>query len=412
MKRLVILAIILAAGISAYPQATRSARVKSSEKGSEKKEAVSRSSSKQVNRSATTKSVNAQTTRSATRQSDQKSTNRSATRQYVQKSTNSSAQKRVATPPARKSNSDRVVRSSSNESRTRATESRTVNRATNPQSKSGSVSSGSSANRSRSTDLKKSSSATRTRPNSVTTDASATRSRSIDEPGEVRVKGSGATRSFREANGALIGEDGRTIRHQNNEIFAKRKYRVDYDNYSSLRRSDEFRRIHRDYHNWYSHRAVRVIHHTRFIPVPIDVRRVRYVYRRPVHVHLVWTPTLFHRFMYYYPTHTYWDVDFGREIETISAYDAVGYVGTVRRVYGEVKEVFYSNEDNNYVLYIGQPFPYHDMSLVVPYEVMREITRNPRRYFEDRMIWSVGLINTWEGKPEMIIRDEEQIRRY
>ena len=90
----------------------------------------------------------------------------------------------------------------------------------------------------------------------------------------------------------------------------------------------------------------------------------------------------------------------------------MNHVGAVRRVYGKVQEVYYSREDENYILYIGDRFPYQDLSIVIPRSVARQITQNPEWYFDNQDIWSVGLIDLWEGKPEMIIRDSEQIRKY
>jgi hypothetical protein len=116
--------------------------------------------------------------------------------------------------------------------------------------------------------------------------------------------------------------------------------------------------------------------------------------------------------MYYYPAHLSWEMEFGSAIETISAYEAREYAGTVRRVYGKVDEVYYSPEDENYILYIGAPFPYQDISVVIPKNIARNISMSPKWYFENEFVWVVGLINSWEGKPEIIVRDEDQVRRY
>lgn len=223
-----------------------------------------------------------------------------------------------------------------------------------------------------------------------------------------------ATRVYRnDQKGNMTRVEGRVERHQNDEVFTKNRYKVDYENTDDLRRSEDFKRDYNEYNAW---RTVRVVRHrndnTYYRPIPLEIRRERYVYRQPNHYELVWTPYLFNRFMYYYPVHDRWNIELGREIGTISAYDVMGYVGSVQRVYGKVEEVYYSREDGNYILYIGAPFPYQDMSVVIPRKVCREITISPEWYFENQHIWFIGLIDLWEEKPEVVIRDEEQIRRY
>ena len=140
---------------------------------------------------------------------------------------------------------------------------------------------------------------------------------------------------------------------------------------------------------------------------------VRYPYRRPVHLDLCWTPHLHHSFVYYYPLHNNWNnISYGDYIETASSYEAMNYAGTVKRVYGKVEEVYYSPEDKTYTLYFGAPYPYHDFSVVVPRNVAKSFSWSPSWYFEDEHVWAVGLIEMWEGKPEIVLHDEQQIRRY
>ncbi len=251
------------------------------------------------------------------------------------------------------------------------------------------------------------------KPRTFSGNNSATRiARSVD-PGEVRINPPFANRVFREDKGTLIRDDGTVIRHQNDEIFTRGDYKVDYDNHDVFRRSEEFRRAYADYYYWYDSRVIRYTsHYPRYRPIPAHVRRERFVYRQPSQYDLIWTPYLFNRFMYFYPANNYWNIEYGRELETISAYDVMNSVGTVRRVYGKVEEVFFSREDYNYILYIGAPFPYQDMSIVIPRVVIRRLTRNPEWYFKNQHIWVIGLIELWEEKPEIVVRDEEQIRRY
>lgn len=441
MKRYVILAIILIASMSAYPQATRSATETKSDKGSSRKETVHRSSGRTEVKSGSerktyspapapaTRSKSASSGSVARSSGDSRERARVETRSSERPSANvaiprsSTGQERARTsnPVERtksepvKAGQDRTRTSESiqrndvrtGSSATRKVETGTVDRPENRNVRTSEERAVRSADEKavRSPELKTGNAQEGTRT---------IRQERMAEPATERINTSSASRTYREGKGTLTRDDGTVIRHQNDEVFASRKYKLDFDNYESLRRSDEFRRYYHDYDNWNRHRVVRVWHNHnyRYHPLPIEVRRVRYVYRHPVHIDLFWTPLLLHRFMYYYPTYTYWDLEFGQPIETISAYDASYYAGTVRRIYGKVEEVFYSREDNNYVLYIGAPFPYQDLSIVIPQYVARDITRNPEWYFDNEMIWVVGLIQMWEGKPEIVVRDEDQIRRY
>jgi len=105
-------------------------------------------------------------------------------------------------------------------------------------------------------------------------------------------------------------------------------------------------------------------------------------------------------------------MDYGRYVESVSAYDAINYIGSVKRVYGKVEEVYYSAEDRTYTLYFGAPFPYQDFSVVIPRHIAKDISWSPTWHFEDEHVWAVGLIDIWEDKPEIVIHDRDQIRRY
>jgi hypothetical protein len=245
------------------------------------------------------------------------------------------------------------------------------------------------------------------------TQAGATRMARPTDPAPVRINNPTATRTYREQKGSLTRDDGTIYRHQNDEIFTKSTIRVDYDNPTTFRNSDGFRRDYHEYNTWYDDRRVRYYdYNSGYRPISIELRRERNIYRQPMHYDLIWTPYLFNRFMYYYPYETDWNIEYGREIETISAYDVMSYVGSVRRVYGEVAEVYFSREDNNFILYIGERFPYQDLSIVIPRSVARMISPDPERYFENQDVWLIGLIELWDERPEIVVRDAEQIRRY
>ncbi|MFA6128875.1 MAG: hypothetical protein WC699_16365 [Bacteroidales bacterium] len=416
MKNYLILAMILIAGMTAYPQATRSARENKSEKGSARKEATQTRTRSESKSTSTVQRSKSSDSRQATGQGRVET--RSAVRTQPARTNNESTRARVET---RSTDRGQANRTTDRGQVTRSTDRGQVTRSTNESARrsedqtrvrTGNDQRSGSGNAVRRTETN--TVRPENRGTGVTSSATRRGETRNSDNAEVRVNTSSASRVYREGKGTLTTDDGRMIRHQNDEVFASRRYKLDFDNYENLRRSDDFRRDYRDYDNWYNHRRIRIVnhYHNRYMPLPWDIRRSRYYYRIPRHIDLIWTPLLFHRFMYYYPTHTNWEMEFGSQIETISANDAGQYAGTVRRVYGKVDEVYYSPEDENYILYIGAPFPYQDMSVVIPRNIARNISASPKWYFENEYVWVVGLINMWEGKPELIVRDEDQIRKY
>jgi len=397
MKTLIILAMILFTGATAYPQSNRSARESKNEKSSSHSSSSSRSvRSSDSKPSQRQKSV-------ASRPSASSS---SRTADYRQKAASRDNDRNAATRVNQNhqrstTSASRQVHSTRQAVSTPARTAESANRST--QSRSPKYQGENS--RAVSPDMKGSSSSSR----STTTRAY----RPVSEERD-RTHTSSATRVFRESKNALTRDDGSVIRHQNDDVFTSNRFNLDYNNFEDMRRSDHFRREYRDYDNWHHRRHPRIIHeyHYRYRPIPLEIRRVRYIYRHPVHISLIWTPRLLHRFMYYYPTHNNWRVDFGQEIETISSYDAESWVGTVQRVYGKVEEVYYNPDDETYTLYMGAPFPYQDVSVVIPKHIAQSFSLSPKWYFENELIWVVGLINTWENKPEIVVRDRDQIRRY
>lgn len=399
MKKLVILALILAAGLTAYPQSAS----RSKESKSKSSSSVSRSASKSSgsgSKSAATKS-SSNNKSAATQSRSSQSASRSA-----------SVQSRGA------SKSDAGSRSSS-ANRSKEKSGNSINRsAQSSRSDSGNSavrSSGSASNRSSGNSAVRSSGNSSSR-SSVGNSASRSSVRD-DSSDRIKTKdnSSSSSRMERSGNSVYRSRDGENYRHQNDEIFASRRYKVDYRDANELRNSNDFRRHYNDYYRWSNnrfHRHVVIRDYHYHAPLSIEIRRVRYPYRYPGHLDLCWTPYLHNRFMFYYPLHNSWNHHYGEYIESISSYDAMSYAGSVKRVYGKVEEVYYSPEDRTYTLYFGGAFPYHDFSVVIPKNIAKEFSWSPTWYFEDEHVWVVGLIDVWENKPEIVVRDEDQIRRY
>lgn len=156
----------------------------------------------------------------------------------------------------------------------------------------------------------------------------------------------------------------------------------------------------------------RTIYRATPAPRPVEYRRVTYPYRAPVSLNIVWTNNMYVEYRNFYPYHTRWDYRYGSQIKSVSAYDAYYMIGEVANVYGQVHEVYYSSETDEYVLYFGPYYPYHDFSVIMPGFEARKFSRRPNRFFERRNIAITGLVSEFEGKPEILVRRNTQISLY
>lgn len=166
----------------------------------------------------------------------------------------------------------------------------------------------------------------------------------------------------------------------------------------------------------HSKRTVEPRHHTvvhkSYRPVPVEVRRVKYPYRAPVRTEIIWTIDLSRRYEVYYPHYRPYKYHYGMRLSTISAYDAYSFVGEIARVYGRVVETYYAWETDEYFLYFGDYYPYHDFSVIIPGREARDFSRRPERFFERQYVEVTGLVSRFEGKPEMIIKRSTQVAVY
>ena len=165
------------------------------------------------------------------------------------------------------------------------------------------------------------------------------------------------------------------------------------------------------YHTPYRERMHREVYNVKR-PKLIEYRRIHYSYRAPKYINIIWTPRMYREYVLIYPEFRYWYYPYGYRIRTVSAYDAMYHIGDVVNVYGRVHEVWYSWQTDEYFLYFGAQFPYHDFSIIIPGLKARQFSRRPEIFFSGRYIWATGLISLHEGKPEMIVRKKHQINLY
>jgi hypothetical protein len=153
-------------------------------------------------------------------------------------------------------------------------------------------------------------------------------------------------------------------------------------------------------------------HVYRHEPYTKAYRAKHYVYREPVHVHVVWTRKMHHYYVDMYPHVRHWGYSYGYSIGSVSAYYADYYIGDVKTVYGRVKEVFYSRETDEFFLNIGDYYPYQDFTIVLPGYIAREYTRRPVSYFTNQYVDVTGLITEFDGKPEIVVKRRFQLDVY
>jgi len=155
-----------------------------------------------------------------------------------------------------------------------------------------------------------------------------------------------------------------------------------------------------------------ILHSYRVAPHPRAYRARFFPYRMPPIVHVYWSYNIFRYYCRLYPVIDYWTYYPDYSISTISAYDALFHIGEIRRIYGKVSEVYFSVETDEYFLYFGAFYPYHDFTVVIPGEIARRYSRHPEFYFQDEHIVVTGLITEYDEKPEIVVKDKDQLRRY
>lgn len=184
-------------------------------------------------------------------------------------------------------------------------------------------------------------------------------------------------------------------------------------NYHTDRPADHRNRQVVEYSSPRTYRSTHQVHHHYSTPPrSIEYRRVHYVYRRPSYIEFYWTPAMHRHFVEIYPMVHHWKYRNGYRIDMISAYDAMYYRGEVMTVYGRVNEVFYSRNTDEYFLYFGPYYPYQDFTVVIPGYLARSFSRRPERFFTNRDMAVTGLITTYEGEPEIVVKRDFQINLY
>jgi len=159
------------------------------------------------------------------------------------------------------------------------------------------------------------------------------------------------------------------------------------------------------YHYFYPRVKVRTHHHH-----DTYIHHYRVLYH-PRHVNIYWTRNMYRDYRNWYPNYR-WRYDYGYRIQTISAFDAKYNLGEVAAVYGRVYATWYNRETDDYLLFFGGDYPYQEFTVVLPAHVARRFSWRPERFFLGEHMIVTGLITTFDGIPEIVVKHRSQVDLY
>jgi hypothetical protein len=131
----------------------------------------------------------------------------------------------------------------------------------------------------------------------------------------------------------------------------------------------------------------------------------------PSHREIIWTRKMNNYYIGIYPGYA-WRYPVGHRINTISAFETRYNVGEVNRVYGRVYATWYNRESDDLLLFFGGEYPNQTFTMVVPGNVARRYSWKPERYFLGQHVMATGLITSYEGNSEMILKRKHQLEVY
>ncbi len=131
----------------------------------------------------------------------------------------------------------------------------------------------------------------------------------------------------------------------------------------------------------------------------------------PTYTNIYWNRHMYREYRRWYPDF-YWNYNYGHRIQTISVFDAQYNLGEVAMVYGRVYATWHNKETDDFLLFFGGNFPYQQFTVVLPGHVARKFSWRPERYFLGEHITTTGLITTFDGSPEIVVKNKRQVGIY
>jgi hypothetical protein len=159
------------------------------------------------------------------------------------------------------------------------------------------------------------------------------------------------------------------------------------------------------YHYAYPTRNVKInYHHDTYI-------NHYHVLYYPSYGDIYWTRNMYRDYHRWYPEF-HWRYNYGHRIQTISVFDAQYNLGEVAMVYGRVYASWHNKETDDFLLFFGGDFPYQQFTVVIPGFIARKFSWRPERYFLGEHITINGLITTFDGSPEIVVKNKRQLGLY
>ena len=159
------------------------------------------------------------------------------------------------------------------------------------------------------------------------------------------------------------------------------------------------------YHNAYPTRKVKFhYHHDTYI-------HNYHVLYYPTYRNIYWSRNMYRDYRRGYPEYN-WRYNYGYRIQTISVFDAKYNLGEVAMVYGRVYATWHNKETDDFLLFFGGDYPYQQFTVVLPGNVARRFSWRPERYFLGEHLTVTGLITTFDGNPEIIVKNKRQVGIY
>jgi len=159
------------------------------------------------------------------------------------------------------------------------------------------------------------------------------------------------------------------------------------------------------YHNVYPARKIKThFHHDTYI------HHYNVLYY-PTYHEIYWTRNMYRDYTRWYPNYR-WRYNNGYRIHTISVFDAKFNLGEVAMVYGRVYATWHNRETDDYLLFFGGDFPNQQFTVVLPGRVARSFSWRPEHYFLGEHMTVTGLITTFDGIPEIIVKNKTQVGIY
>ncbi len=172
-----------------------------------------------------------------------------------------------------------------------------------------------------------------------------------------------------------------------------------------VRRNENTYSNHGHSHTYYPRHNVKIHVH------PVTYQNHYKVMYYPAHREIIWTNQMNRYYLDIYPGYT-WRYPIGYGIQTISAFEARYNIGEVSRVYGRVYGTWYNNESDDLLLFFGGEYPNQEFTMIIPGDIARRYSWRPERYFLGQHVYATGLITSFEGKPEMLVKRKNQLDIY